>query len=53
MPMRKNDDTRRKLAVKKETLRTLAAAELEQVNGGGPPRNNCTGRLSGCISRPE
>ena len=49
--MSKKTDSPRKLVVKKETLRTLAADELQYVNGGAAPkRNNCTGRLSGCIS---
>jgi hypothetical protein len=49
--MSKRNDATRKLKVKKETLRTLEGADLEQVQGGYiPPKNNCTGRLSGCIS---
>ena len=49
--MSRKNDTKRKLIVKKETLRTLAADDLEQVQGGAiPNKNNCTGRLSGCIS---
>lgn len=47
---RKNDDTRRKLVVKRETLRELTQDELEKAAGGH--RNNCTARISGCISRP-
>jgi hypothetical protein len=38
----------RTLTVKKETLRTLVDAELEQVSGGRKD-NNCSGRYSGCI----
>lgn len=51
--MKKNDDRKRKLVVKTETLRQLGSHELGQVVGGAtyrPPYNNCTGRLSGCIS---
>ena len=44
----------RKLVVKKETLRSLTEVELEQVNGGAACKpNNCTARLSGCISCPD
>jgi hypothetical protein len=39
----------RKLVVKKETLRILAATDLAKVGGGGSWRPNCTGRLSGCL----
>jgi hypothetical protein len=47
---RKNE--KRKLVVKRETLRQLAPDDLEQVQGGAVPnwKNNCTARLSGCIS---
>ena len=37
-----------KLTLKKETLRLLTPNELRLVAGGA--RNNCTARLSGCIS---
>ena len=49
---RKNDRKARRLDVKKETLRSLSTNELDQVNGGGTAYkpNNCTGRISGCIS---
>ena len=51
--MLKKNETKRQLVVKRETLRALTASELEQVNGGArAPRNNCTARLSGCISKP-
>ena len=49
--MTRRDDKARKLVVKKETLRSLSPAELDQVNGAYKP-NNCTARLSGCISCP-
>lgn len=40
-----------KLTLRKETLRLLTRADLRLVAGGMPrTRNNCTGRLSGCIS---
>ena len=40
-----------KLTLRRETLRLLTASELRLVGGGLPKtRNNCTVRLSGCIS---
>jgi hypothetical protein len=40
-----------KLTLKKETLRLLTRDELRLVAGGlAKTRNNCTERLSGCIS---
>lgn len=48
---RKHDDKRPKLTVKRETLRELTQEELDQAAGGA--RNNCTARISGCISRPD
>lgn len=47
--MSKRDETR-KLTLKRETLRVLTPNELRLVAGGRPTRNNCTERLSGCIS---
>ena len=40
--------TVRKLRVKKETLRTLSASQLEQV-AGGMMRECCTLNYSGCV----
>ena len=41
----------RKLQVRRETLRTLAADDLARARGGIMAwRNNCTQRYSGCIS---
>ena len=40
-----------KLTLKKETLRLLTRDELRLVAGGlARSKNNCTTRLSGCIS---
>lgn len=42
----------KKLTLKRETLRLLTSVELRLVAGGRPAtatRNNCTGRLSGCL----
>ena len=42
----------KKLSLKRETLRVLTPVELRLVAGGRPAtstRNNCTGRLSGCL----
>ena len=47
--MNKKSETA-KLTFRRETLRVLTPAELRLVAGGKPPRNNCTVRLSGCIS---
>ena len=47
--MSKREDTK-KLTLKRETLRALTPNELRLVAGGRPIRNNCTERLSGCIS---
>jgi hypothetical protein len=47
--MGKHDETK-KLTLKRETLRVLTPNELRLVAGGRPIRNNCTVRLSGCIS---
>ena len=41
----------RKLVLKRETLREIAASDLAQVQGGALPKNNCTAKLSGCISQ--
>ncbi len=38
----------KKLTLQRETLRVLTTTELRSVAGGA--RNNCTQRLSGCIS---
>ena len=41
-----------KLTIRRETLRVLTPADLRLVVGGRPAtatRNNCTGRLSGCL----
>ena len=46
--MSKRDETK-KLTLKRETLRVLTPNELRLV-AGGRPQNNCTTRLSGCIS---
>jgi len=50
----KNDRNHRKLRVNRETLRQLSGGDLAQVQGGAIPltanRNNCTAKLSGCIS---
>ena len=46
----------RKLVVKKETLREISSSDLGRVQGGAiispymVGKNNCTARLSGCIS---
>ena len=49
--MNKKPSTK-KLVVKKQTLRTLAAEELSNVQGGYlPGKNNCTKNYSGCISQ--
>ena len=42
--------TTKKLNLKRETLRVLTPADLRLVAGGRPTKNNCTTRLSGCIS---
>ena len=47
---KKQDDGRRTLVVKRETMRELTHEELGRAAGGA--RNNCTARISGCISRP-
>jgi hypothetical protein len=49
--MKSSDARRRKLVVKRETLRELTTDDLEKAAGGA--RNNCTARYSGCISRPD
>jgi len=46
--MSKPEETK-KLTLKRETLRLLTPNELRLV-AGGRPANNCTVRLSGCIS---
>jgi hypothetical protein len=40
--------TTTRLTLHRETLRALTPGELVLV-GGGKPKNNCTGRYSGCL----
>ena len=46
----KRDGERRRLAIKRETLRRLAAGELDQVAGG--LLRFCTYHVSGCVGEP-